>query len=309
MAKLKFPKTIAAVKSAESSPWVIGKALCDECPVGDSGVKTGSHDRLQEVADEIMQECPNAEGYSISHLQKLRRVAKNFEGCSNRAACSWFTCRVAGTPERLQKVVDAAKAEGKKVTAEYASNFLKPKRQKVKAAGDDTKKAVDAICNRLIKGATTFTKLEMAAEIQEVERSKQRLEELKITVNNLKSPSKKKAKKPSGKTSTKLFYWHQDLEERVGWADAHLEGAIDLLSQEPDRLNVAAIDRPEFDVLMEYAQEILEEAQKLVAILRKQRFGDLTVVQKLEALANDPKGNPNERAAAKAKLAKLKDVS
>jgi hypothetical protein len=132
MAKLKYPNTIAAIKSAERSQWEIGDALLEECgPPSDQGIQDGSREKLAEAYEEIKEQLGDDESWSIRYLAQLRQVAFSFpERC--RRHLSWRTHLEAGDPDILDEIIKSAPARTK-ITRDYVNNIMQQKRGKEKS--------------------------------------------------------------------------------------------------------------------------------------------------------------------------------
>jgi hypothetical protein len=121
---MKFPQTVAACKDSQKSLWAIGDALRVECPIGKSGVKDKSHDLIKDAAKEVAEHCGKA-AYSLGMLRKLRSTAKEFQGANRLAPVSWTVHDIAGSPEKLTAIIDAAKKAEVDVSASFARKQMK----------------------------------------------------------------------------------------------------------------------------------------------------------------------------------------
>jgi hypothetical protein len=121
--KLEFPQTVAACKAAEKSQWDIGDAIKDECGIGVSGRNDGSYDRIKEAAKEVAEHCGVT--YTLSTLRKMRYVSSMFPGGTRVPLIPWKIHLIAGTPEKLQEIRDAAKTQDKKLTTGFVKQFKK----------------------------------------------------------------------------------------------------------------------------------------------------------------------------------------
>lgn len=131
MTKLKYPKSVAAVRADQKSQWMIGDALLAECgPPSEQGVQDGSFERLDEAAREIAEQCGDEKTYDIKSLSKLRSVSYNFPE-SARRALSWSIHEEAGHPQALNKIIKAA-SKGQPITRDYMRQIIQKWKQKQK---------------------------------------------------------------------------------------------------------------------------------------------------------------------------------
>jgi hypothetical protein len=122
----------------------------------------------------------------------------------------------------------------------------------------------------------------------------------KLTLDDIKKrPSVKKKKDP-----TSPMLWFTGIRNALSRSQESVEWAIKELDP-----RVESMPLSEFERLVEGAQETIEECQKFIGEMNKLRGKDSNVIAKLEALANDMRGNANERAAAKVKLEQLRGVA
>jgi hypothetical protein len=124
----RIPKTLAAVKQLDLDQWEIGDALNLECGVGRP---VSFREAAEELADKGYGE------YSISYLSRLANTAASFPKVARRATFSWSAHCEAGSPAMLKAIVDAAKEEKVKPTAELARSFVKKAREREDAAEED----------------------------------------------------------------------------------------------------------------------------------------------------------------------------
>jgi hypothetical protein len=156
-----FPKTIAAAqalhkaderlykaeRSRWSCQWALGDALIAECgPPGDSGVRTGSDDKLRAAA-KVLKKL-GLPGYSFDHLRDLRRTADAFLAGDRSPAVSWTVHSVASDKETLDAAIAAAKESEEELTVAFVKEFKKRQRPGPKHRGDkDASARVTALEN------------------------------------------------------------------------------------------------------------------------------------------------------------------
>jgi hypothetical protein len=117
-------KVNAAESQVSEAKWALGDALIAECgPPGKSGVRTKAYSLLKQAAAVLKKMGLR---YSFDHLRDLRQVAHQHPpGERSPAEASWSVHWVAGSPEKLRKIIDAAKAAGKELTVKFARRWIK----------------------------------------------------------------------------------------------------------------------------------------------------------------------------------------
>lgn len=118
---MKFPKTLAAVKSAEKNLWEIGDAVLAECgePSKD-GVKNGSSEKISLAASVLSE---NGFDYSENTLRIYRDTAFNFPPASRLAGISFAVHQETYNPETLKAVMSRLKP-GEKLTKAKTRNII-----------------------------------------------------------------------------------------------------------------------------------------------------------------------------------------
>jgi hypothetical protein len=173
-----FAKTIAAARRYKEADtqrsaadgllsqarWDLGDALIAECGApGDNGVRTGAYKLLKQAASVLKKEGLS---YHFDHLRDLRQVAHQFPaGDRSPAEASWTVHRAAGSPDKLRKIIDAAKAANKPLTRKFASRWVKAN----KHANDpppDHDPADTAIFEELLISVAAETALQFTALLQ-----------------------------------------------------------------------------------------------------------------------------------------------
>lgn len=122
----KFPKTLAAIKTAEQDQWAIGDALLAECG---PPMKAGAHnpDTLQEAAQFLLQEGYQ---YAAPTLNTFRTTAHSFPLASRHRGIAFHAHRVAATPAYLEAIL--AGAPKGKVTQAYIQKIRSTQLEKAK---------------------------------------------------------------------------------------------------------------------------------------------------------------------------------
>jgi len=97
---IKHPRALAIAKRGESALWDMGDYLIEVS------------NKVSEVSEELIEH--GYVQYSLSYMYQILQTAKAFPESSRARNMSWTTHNVAGSPNVLEAVVAAAKAEGRK---------------------------------------------------------------------------------------------------------------------------------------------------------------------------------------------------
>jgi hypothetical protein len=125
MNELKHPRALAIAKRGESALWDMGDYLIEVAGASRMGRPTSDRTNatVSEVSAELVEQ--GFEQYSLAYMTSLRNVANAFPKVSRCAGVSFFAHRIAGTPEVLQAVMAAAKAQGRAVSGPFVNLVMK----------------------------------------------------------------------------------------------------------------------------------------------------------------------------------------
>jgi len=118
----KYPKTRAAVRSAEKTLWDIGAALKAE--IGDppaDGVKDGSRAKLEELSAILVAD--GYEDYTVQYLSMIRLIVHEFPASVRKESVPWSVYRYAWTREVFEGAWEAAKKKGEKLTVAFVQDY------------------------------------------------------------------------------------------------------------------------------------------------------------------------------------------
>ena len=117
VAKVEFPLCDAAIRKREGGEWALAEAIVSECSeTGEEGVRNESYVAIEAMRQEIATN--HGIELSFERIRKLRKVASAFPAGRRRPAVSLDGHLEAGTPDALDKLVQAAPA-GTVLTRDY----------------------------------------------------------------------------------------------------------------------------------------------------------------------------------------------
>lgn len=198
----KYPLTLTAVKTNDSSQWDIGAALITECgPPSEDTIRDGSHARLAEAAAYLLNEGYK---YQVQTLANMRRTAFVFTKSDRFAGIAFNAHRAAGTPEFLKRVVAGA-PKGQKITQDYVEGIRsqiieeqRRERQEAEAeARKEREKAEAAEEKARLKAREAKDKEEQEAAEQKLARAKAKTAQAKTKEQETKTAPKKKVVPPA----------------------------------------------------------------------------------------------------------------
>jgi hypothetical protein len=110
---IKHPRALAIAKRGESALWDMGDYLIEVAgkPKTDR-TNDGSYAKIDEVSTELIEH--GYPQFSTGYMARLRVIAHAFHAPHRERSVSWTAHEMAGSPEVLQVVIAAAKAEGRK---------------------------------------------------------------------------------------------------------------------------------------------------------------------------------------------------
>jgi hypothetical protein len=124
---VKFPLCDAAVRKMEGGEWELADAIVAECSeTGDDGVRNESYAKMKAMRQEIATN--HSVDLSFERIRKLRKVASAFPPGRRRPAVSLEGHLEAGTPETLDRLVQAAPA-GTTLTRKYIQQQKHPEKK------------------------------------------------------------------------------------------------------------------------------------------------------------------------------------
>lgn len=123
-----FPRCDVAVRKMGRDEWELADAIVDECSeTGEDGVRNGSRAKIEAMQKEIAQN--HDADLSMERIRKLRQVASAFPAGRRRSGVSLEAHLEAGTPDALEKILNAA-PKGTALTREYIRRSkIRPRRQ------------------------------------------------------------------------------------------------------------------------------------------------------------------------------------
>jgi len=122
--EIKHPEALAIAKRGNSVNWDMGDYLLKVAgKPSDSRANNGSFKAIAEVAEELTEN--GYPQFSVPYMSQLRQVAHDFPASNRVISVSWTTHHEAGSPEVLDAVIEAAKAQGRKgVSKRFVKNVM-----------------------------------------------------------------------------------------------------------------------------------------------------------------------------------------
>jgi len=122
---LKYPKSLAVLKTTGNSDWNVGDTLLDE-----SGPPSlsGAHDGSKKIFEEIVAEATAVDGHcplSATALSRRRTVSFNFPPECRRSEYPWAIHDAAGSPDKLENALASLTECKTAVTRDAVREVLK----------------------------------------------------------------------------------------------------------------------------------------------------------------------------------------
>jgi len=127
-------------KILDDYKWKLGDWLIKHCGPP-TGVRDGSHTLMETLCAEICEEIGIEICRTITWWAQIRMTAWNFPPEKRRSDLGFWAHREASAPDTLDKVVEDATAEGKKVTGPYIREHKKRQERAASVAAQVTRAA------------------------------------------------------------------------------------------------------------------------------------------------------------------------
>ena len=122
---LKYPKSVAVLKTAGNSDWFVGDTVLSE--LGPPSL-SGAHDGSKKIFEEIVAEATAVDGHcplTATALSRRRTVSFNFPPECRSSEYPWVIHDAAGSPDKLEKALASLTECKTAVTRDAVREVLK----------------------------------------------------------------------------------------------------------------------------------------------------------------------------------------